>query len=148
MSEPLHPTAEAQQILTLSRSMKKLVELPEFLEYLEIGKRQVKVWTDLALSPATSSKEVREREFQKGVIYGIQLNLSTPTRIIADATDIRSRMENPNGQRRSNPDASSFNAQFDLFGVNPVKPGSSPESIAAELDEPVGPDARVTADSN
>ncbi len=146
--EELRLTPEAQQIVALSRAMKKLVELPEFKEYLEVGKRQIAVWTAQALSPATSSKEVREREFQKGVIYGIQLNLSTPSRIIADATDIRSRMENPNGNRRTNPDASSPNAQFDLFGVKPVDPSSSPESIAAELDEPVGPAARVTADSN
>lgn len=145
-TERLIPTADAKEVLRLGNVMKKLLLNPEYLELVEITRKQIEVWTTMAMEP--SGGNPYKTEYEKGVVYGIRLNLETPSRIIADANSILFRMENPN-DRHSNPGPGSFNSQLDLFGVNrSAKSRDTPESISEQLGEPVGPDARVTADSN
>lgn len=139
--ENLVLTKDAQELVDLSKAMKRLEVNPDFARLKAITEKQISVWTTLAMA-RTEGNDVYRSEWQKGVAYGITLNLETPSRIIKDATDILFRMEKPNGR---SPDLGS-GVQPDLFGTEPRR--DTPEHIAEQLDEPVGPDARVTADSN
>ena len=147
-TEPLILTKDSRDLIALRTAMKQLVSTPEYKKLAEITQKQVAVWTELAMQ-RTEGGDVYRSEYQKGVAYGIKLNLDTPSRIIAEADAILSRMETAN-ERRTNPEPGSLNAQFNLFGTEPERGArrDTPESIAEQLDEPVGPDARVTADSN
>jgi hypothetical protein len=145
----LLPTKDAQELLVQSRAMKVLIESPEYRILAEITRKQVEVWTILAME-RTQGGDLYRSEWQKGVAYGIKLNLDTPSRIITEAQAILSRMETANGKRRSDPEPGSINSQLNLFGLGNERGTvrDTPESIAEQLGEPVGPDARVTADSN
>ena len=137
-------TRDARELINLSNRMKELMLDENFAAFQDVLKKSIEVWTLKAVAPALSRDGLVEGEFNKGTLYGIRLILDLPSRIITEAKDVISRQET------SNERSVDFTRPGQHFDAE--RPGArfsdSPESIAEQLGEPVGPNARVTADSN
>ena len=138
----LQLTADARELLALRRQMEELQASAAFAAYTATLMKSVDIWTELATSPSMGHDGMVKAEFYKGTLYGIRLILDLPSRIIREAQDLLRRQENEVGRR----------TDFTKPGQS-IEPKSGVDErssdIAAELDvSAVGPDARVTADSD
>lgn len=85
-------TDDAKQALKRMRIMEPLVGWEAWKELEIIAKAQIENHRKKLDAPALSIKEEKAQNYIKGIIFGIDLMIQTPSRIIADGKDIQSKI--------------------------------------------------------